>query len=99
MVIIFISVGILFDLFSCYLFLRRNRKGYGSSGILMATPIAFYFLPLLISGHAVISAFVWLDCIYFACLHILIVLVIPLMDKKLLQFRKDSKKFKIDKLK
>jgi hypothetical protein len=87
MVIIFISVGILIDLFSCYLFLRKNRKRYGPSGILMATPIVFYFFPILISNYAVISAFVWLDCIYFACFHIFIVLVIPFIDRKLLQFR------------
>jgi hypothetical protein len=88
MVVIFIAIGVLVDIFSCCLFLRKNRKGHGSSGILIATPIVFYFLPIIILKETVITASVWLDCIYFACFHIVVVLVIPLVDKKLLQLRR-----------
>jgi hypothetical protein len=88
MVVIFIAVGVLVDIFSCYLFLRRNRRGYGSSGILIATPIVFYFFPIIILKETIITASIWLDCIYFACFHVIVVLIIPLIDKKLLQLRR-----------
>jgi hypothetical protein len=87
MVMVFIGIGMAIDLFSCVLFLRRNRRGHGPSGIFAATAILFYFFPLILSGTPVLTSSVWLDCLCLAGFHILVVLGIPCADRKRLRFR------------
>lgn len=77
-----ISIGILIDLFSCYLELRANRVGRGPSGLPVVTLIVFYFLPLMLTGRSVITGAVWLDCVIFFCFHVVVVFLIPVFDKR-----------------
>ena len=81
-VLIIIVVGILIDLLSCYLSLRRNRKGYGASGISMVTLIVCYLLPLIISEKAVFTSSFWLDCLLLLCFHAVVVFLIPTLDRR-----------------
>ena len=69
--------GLFIDVFSCYLGLRRNRRGFGPSGISMITPIVFYFLPLMYTKTAVFAATYWIDCLIFLFVHIALVYGIP----------------------
>ncbi len=77
-----IAVGVAIDLLSCFLFIRRNRKGHGASGVPMVTLIACYLLPLIISEHAVFTSSFWVDCLLLMGFHVLVVFLIPILDRK-----------------
>lgn len=79
---ILIAAGILLDLLSCFLFIRRNQTGRGASGLPMVTLIVCYLLPLLITEHAVFTSSFWLDCLILLCFHIAVVFVIPGLQRQ-----------------
>jgi len=79
---ILIACGISLDLFSCFLFLRRNRHGPGASGVPLVSFIVFYFFPLFLSGNPVFTSSIWTDCGLLLCFHIVVVFLIPVLDRK-----------------
>jgi hypothetical protein len=77
-----IAVGMVIDVWSCLLFMRRNRKGHGASGIPMVTLVACYLLPLIISEHSVFTSSFLVDCLLLFGFHVLVVFLIPIWDRK-----------------
>ena len=80
--IFFIAFGVLLDFLSCFLFMKRNRNGVGASGFPVVTLVVCYLLPLIISGRAVLTESVWLDCCLLFVFHVLVVFVIPAFDRR-----------------
>lgn len=79
---IVIAMGVLLDLLSCFLFVRRNKKGFGASGLPVVTFVIFYFIPILVTERSVLTHYFWLDCLILLCFHVLVVFVIPIFHKK-----------------
>ena len=79
-----IAVGMAIDLMSCFLFMRRNRKGHGASGMPIVTLIVCYLLPLIIFEHAVFTSLFWVDCLLLIGFHVSVIFLIPILDRKLL---------------
>jgi hypothetical protein len=77
-----IAVGMVIDVWSCFLFMRRNRKGYGASGIPMVPLVACYLLPLIISERSVFTSLFLVDCLLLFGFHVLVVFLIPIWDRK-----------------
>lgn len=75
----------LIDFYSCYIFLRRNRKKFGTLGLPVVTLIIFCLLPLLISKQAVITYSVVSDCLILTTMHLIIVYLIPIIDRKIVE--------------
>lgn len=80
--IFLVSVGMLIDVLSCFLFMRRNRKGHGVTGIPIVTLILFYLLPLLIFETPIFTSSFLLDCLLLICFHVIVVFIIPILDRK-----------------
>jgi hypothetical protein len=77
-----IAAGLLLDLFSCLLFIRRNQIGGGPSGLPAATLIVCYLMPLLITENAVFTSSYLLDCLILLCFHTVVVFMIPILHRK-----------------
>lgn len=77
---VIVGIGIWFDLFSCYLELRKNRHLGTASGLFGVTLIACYLLPLLLLRRPIISASVWIDAGILTAFHFSVLLVIPWVD-------------------
>jgi hypothetical protein len=60
---VLIAAGILLDLFSCHLFIRKNKIGSGPSGLPAVTLIVCCLIPLLITKNAVFTSFYLFDCL------------------------------------
>jgi hypothetical protein len=82
--LLIITVGMMIDIFSCTLSIRRNRHGSGPSGFPVVTLIVFYLLPLIFSKHAVFTRFYLLDALILLCFHIGVVFVIPIIHRRML---------------
>lgn len=76
-----IATGMLLDLVSCFLFMRRNQTGKGPSGLPVVTLIVCYLLPLLVTEHAVFTPSFWLDCLILLCFHGVVVFLIPILHR------------------
>ena len=77
-----IGFGILVDLFSCWLALRRNRRGRGASGLPVVPLIVCYLLPLMIVKIPVLTASLWLDCLLLTLSHVGAVYGVPMLDRQ-----------------
>ncbi len=78
------GLGMLMDIASCVLFMRRNRRGHGPSGMPMVSLIARYWLPIVISGRAMFFYSYWMDFLFLTVFHIVLLYVVPICDRKLL---------------
>jgi hypothetical protein len=81
MLTVWVLIGVLLDIYSCFLFLRRNRRGYGPSGIFVVTLIIFYLLPLLLFDRSVFTDAVWKDCLLLTAFHV-IAFCVPIFHQK-----------------
>lgn len=77
-VTVIVLVGVFVDLISCFLFIMINKKGYGPSGVPMVTLIAFYLLPMMLSGEKIFDIPLWGNIIIFVIFHFIFVFVIPI---------------------
>lgn len=77
-----VTIGVLVDLFSCFLLVRRNKTGIGPSGLPMVTLIVFYLLPLLVTKRSVFTSSYWLDCLVLLFFHAFVVFGIPVFHRK-----------------
>ena len=75
-----IFAGLVLDLFSLALTLRRNRGRRGPSGM-PVVPFLLYMVPLL-SGHSVFSESRLVDLAIFMGLHVFLRYVIPYVDRR-----------------
>ena len=91
LVLILILAGMVLDITSCFLFIRRNKKGDGPSGQPLVTLIACYLLPLLLTKHAVFTSYFWWDCLLLLCFHIILLFVIPIFHRKILTLQKKTR--------
>lgn len=79
-----VGLGMLLDIAACVLFMRRNRRGHGPSGMPIVSLVVCYWLPIVISGRAVFFYSYWLDCLFLTVFHIVLLYVVPIFDRKLL---------------
>lgn len=82
MLLTLIFVGVLSDIVSCYLSLRRNRSANGPSGVAQVTVIVCYLLPLLVTERSVITYSYWLDCLVLVGFHVFLVYLVPAVDRR-----------------
>lgn len=78
LILIIVVLGMIIDIFSCFLFIRRVYKGYGASGMPMVTLIVCYFMPIVMTNNTILTASVWLDLLLLLLFHIFVVYVIPI---------------------
>jgi len=79
---IWIGLGMTIDCLSCWADLRRIVKGYGPSGLSVVPLIVCYSLPLLVSQHAVFTAWWVADWLLLILFHALIVFLIPALFRR-----------------
>jgi hypothetical protein len=80
---IIVYSGIFVDMASCLLFLRRNHKASGPSGLPLVTLILCYWLPLIAIDKPLFFSLVWIDCLCLFGIHIFLVFLIPILDRKI----------------
>ena len=78
--IFFVLIGVVFDLVSCVLEIKKNRVESGPSGLHIFTLIVFYLLPMLLVNKPLVSASVFFDCLIFSVFHFFMVIFIPSVD-------------------
>ncbi len=79
-----IGIGMLADVVSCILLIRRNHVGHGPSGMPIVSLIACYLLPLIIFGQAVFTSSFWLDCLLLMIFHFVFLYIVPIFDRRFL---------------
>ena len=89
LLLVVIATGVTIDFCSCLLFIRRNQTGSGPSGLPLVTLIVCYLLALLLSQHAVLTSFLWLDGLILLCFHIIVVFVIPMLHRKWVTYKSE----------
>jgi hypothetical protein len=81
-VYLFLCIGFLIDCFQCFNFIRNRNRGYGSSGVLIAPWIIFYYFPLFLTEKffnkiSIFTQYLWLDIFLFLIIHISLSFIIP----------------------
>ena len=76
-----VLLGMACDLWSCYLFLARNRRGYGPSGQPAVTFIICYMIHLVWTQKSVFTESAWIDGYILLLFHYVVLFSIPISDK------------------